>query len=211
MSYRRVLKNHMKEPGSLNMFPDEQDKVVAACIRNDPKAQRVLIQQYFGYVKSISLRYSSSDLEAEEILNDSFLKVFNSLNKYQSQMPLKAWIRTITVNTAIDYYRKSIREPEKESLDNVQYMNVEADVLDSISVDEILSLVRKLSPAYRSVFSMFVIDGYSHKEIAEILGVSEGTSKSNLQDARRKLQAMILKNNPTLFSAYEIKKSTRDE
>jgi RNA polymerase sigma-70 factor (ECF subfamily) len=174
-------------------------------------AQRALIKHYFGYVKSICLRYSNDDQDADEILNDSFLKVFSNLLKYDKSQPFKGWIRTITVNTAIDHYRKSIRIPENESIDNLQVFDLDADIIDQLSAEEILQMVRSLTPAYRMVFSLYAIEGYSHKEIAEFLGIKEGTSKSNLQDARRKLQAMMFKQNPTLYSAYEMKKSTRDE
>ncbi|MEI8046573.1 MAG: RNA polymerase sigma factor [Bacteroidota bacterium] len=191
--------------------PNEPESVIAACKRGDASAQRVLVKMYFGYVKSIALRYSSDNELAGEILNESFLKVFNNLHKYDDNQAFKGWLRTIVVNTAIDSYRKNKQLPQHENLDNVELADINEDALSSISAEEILTLVQQLSPVYRMVFSLYVIDGYSHKEIAEKLGIKEGTSKSNLQDARKKLQSMILKLSPNLYSAYELKTVPQDE
>jgi len=200
----------MKKTLDIKSFNNKNDKLIAACTLSDPAAQRLLIQQYFGYVKSICMRYSSSNQDADEIINDTFLKVFSNLDKYDVNQPFKGWIRTIAINTAIDHYRKNLKQPFFDSIDNLQIYDINHDIINSISVEEILSMVRELSPMYRMVFSMFVIDGYSHKEIAEKLGIKEGTSKSNLQDARKKLQSLILKRNPALFFAYDVKNSTHD-
>ena len=197
--------------GRSDFNPDEPDSVIAACKRDDPKAQRALVKLYFGYVKSISLRYSSDKQDADDILNESFLKVFNNLNKYDENQAFKGWLRTIVVNTAIDHYRKNNLTPDYENLDNVHLADLNEDVISSISAEEILEMVRRLSPAYRIVFSLYVIDGYTHKEIAEKLGIKEGTSKSNLQVARRKMQSMILKLNPNLYAAYYLKIVRKDE
>jgi RNA polymerase sigma-70 factor (ECF subfamily) len=185
--------------------PDDTDSILSACLGKDPNAQRALIRLYYGYAKSICMRYSSDDQAAEEILNDSFLKVFNNLHKYDSSHHFKTWLRSIVVNTSIDYYRKSLHETAFLNSEGLEFTDLKEDVISKISAEEILSLVRNLSPAYRTVFTLYVIDGYTHREIAEMLGIREGTSKSNLQDARRRLQAMILKVNPQLYYAYELK------
>jgi len=201
----------MKEPGRNNFGPGNLDEIIAACRQNDSKAQHALIRLYFGYVKSICLHYSSNDHDANELVNDSFLKILRNIKSYDPGQPLKGWIRSVTVNTAIDYYRKSLRQPLTERMEDFPEEAVSESILGQISADEILAMVRQLTPAYRMVFSMYVLDGYSHKEIAERLGIREGTSKSNLQDARHRLQAMILKHNPALYAAYEMKKSTPNE
>ncbi|MEO6687183.1 MAG: sigma-70 family RNA polymerase sigma factor [Dyadobacter sp.] len=183
---------------------NEQDlpSVLEACKVGNDQAQRCLIRQFSGYAKSISVRYAASFEEAEEIVNDGFLKVFNSLHKYDANQPFKAWFRTIVINTAIDYYRKNIKWQGQCSLDGLEVTDWSNDILSEISAQEILILVQKLPPAYRMVFTLFIIDGYSHKEIAEMLGIQEGTSKSNLRDARRKLQAMIKLTFPLLYQLY---------
>jgi len=185
--------------------------MVAACKRNNPAAQRALIRLFYGYVKSISLRYSGNDQDAEEILNDSFLKVFSHLDQYNEQQPFKSWLRTIAVNTAIDAYRRNARNPEFQDLEFVQVTDVSEDIISSLSAGEILALVRSLTPAYRTVFTLYVIDGYTHREIAVKLGITEGTSKSNLRDARIRLQSLIIKSDINYNTAYELKTLPSDE
>ncbi len=185
--------------------PDDIHSLIQACIRQDARAQRILIKQYYGYARSICLRYSTDNESADEILNDSFLKVFNNLARYDNAHHFKTWLRSIVINTAIDYYRKSQREVPRTEYEGNDTIDLHEDAITKMSADEILSLVRKLSPAYRMVFTLYAIDGYSHKEIAEMLGIREGTSKSNLQDARHRLQSMILKVNPSVYQAYGIK------
>ena len=197
--------------GKEEFDPNEPESVIAACKGNNASAQRALVKLFFGYVKSIALRYSSDNDLADEILNESFLKVFNNLHKYDEKQAFKGWLRTIVVNTAIDSYRKNKQSPDYEDLEDVQLPDLNGDAISSISAEEILALVQQLSPVYRMVFSLYVIDGYSHKEIAEKLGIKEGTSKSNLQDARKRLQSMILKLNPNLYSAYELKTVHKNE
>jgi RNA polymerase sigma-70 factor (ECF subfamily) len=190
---------------------DDQESILRACIKNDGAAQKVLIRQYYSFVMSISLRYSASREEAEEMLNDTFLKVFKNLGKYDFAQPFKAWLRRITVNTAIDYYRKNQKHSPPVGLDDVVIPDFSDDVISRISAEEILRLVQKLSPSYRMVFTLHVVEGYNHKEIAEMLGIQEGTSKSNLQDARRKLQQMIKAAYPQLHLAYGIKVNRMNE
>ena len=183
---------------------NEQDlpSILDACQTGNSEAQRCLIRLFVGYAKSISARYAASFEEAEEIVNDGFLKVFLNLKNYDSSQPFKSWFRKIVVNTAIDYYRKNLKWQGQTSLDELEVTDWSNDILGDISAQEILAMVQRLPPAYRMVFTLFVIDGYSHKEIATMLGIQEGTSKSNLRDARRKLQMMIKINFPHLYQLY---------
>lgn len=183
--------------------PSSEDSVLEACKNNIAEAQKLLIKQYIGFAKGLCRRYAGNDQVAEEILNDSFLKVFTNLKQYDNAQPFKAWLRTVVVRTAIDYYRKSLKDSFFADRETIQVPDIAEDVVSKISAEEILQMVQRLSPAYRLVFTLFVIDGYSHKEIAQLLGIKEGTSKSNLQDARLRLQAMILKANPHFQYAYE--------
>ena len=147
----------------------------------------------------------------EEIINDGFLKVFTNLAKYDSTQPFKAWLRTIMVNTAIDYYRSNKKYQLQISIDDVTLTDFDDDIISQLSVEEMMGLVRKLSPTYRMVFMLYVVEGYKHREIAERLGIQEGTSKSNLQDARHKLQEMIRINYPHLFDIYALRKNKINE
>jgi len=183
---------------------NEQDlsSILDACKEGNAQAQRCLIRQFAGYAKSISLRYAATFEEAEEIVSECFLKVFFNLHSYDKAQPFKAWFRTIAINTAIDYYRKNLKWQGQLSLDDLEIADWSNDILSEISAQEILIMVQRLPPAYRMVFTLFAIDGYSHKEIAGMLGIQEGTSKSNLRDARRKLQTMIKLNFPHLYQLY---------
>ncbi|MCX6352398.1 MAG: RNA polymerase sigma factor [Bacteroidetes bacterium] len=185
--------------------PKDIDSVIKACLENNAQAQKALIKLFYGYSKSICLRYASGVEEAEEIINDGFLKVFTNLHKYDFSQPFKAWMRTIMVNTAIDYYRKWQKTQYHQDVDEIDVVDLNEDIIGRIAADEILKLVQQLSPAYRMVFTMYVIDGYNHREIAEMLGIKEGTSKSNLQDARKKLQQLVKNTYPHLYLAYTLK------
>jgi RNA polymerase sigma-70 factor (ECF subfamily) len=151
------------------------------------------------------LRYVTNKEESEEILNDVFLKVFNNLHKYDQTQPFKAWLRTIVVHTAIDYYRKAQKYQLQIDIDEVDAVDFNPDIISKISAEEILALIQKLPPAYRMVFTLYVVEGYNHREIADLLNIKEGTSKSNLQDARKKLQKMILVAYPYLYYTYELR------
>jgi RNA polymerase sigma-70 factor, ECF subfamily len=187
------------------------ESVIAACLANNSQAQRALIKMFLGFVKSIAMRYTIHNEGSEEIINDSFLKVFHNLKKYDNTQPFKAWLRTIVVHTAIDFYRKNVKYSKYEDYEKVNVLDLNDDILSKISADEILALVQKLPPSYKMVFTLYVIEGYTHREIADMLGIKEGTSKSNLQDARIKLQHMILKANPNAYMAYELKRRLSNE
>jgi RNA polymerase sigma-70 factor (ECF subfamily) len=147
----------------------------------------------------------------EEMINDGFLKIFNNLSKYDSAQPFKAWVRTIMVNTAIDYYRSNKKYQLHVTINEIELTDFNDDVISQLSVEEIMGLISKLSPMYRMVFMLYVVEGYKHKEIAERLGIQEGTSKSNLQDARIKLQEMIRIHYPHLFDIYAVRKNKLNE
>jgi RNA polymerase sigma-70 factor (ECF subfamily) len=174
--------------------------VVKACIEGNQQAQRILFRQFFGYAKSICLRYSSSQEEAEDLLNEGFLKVFQHLDKYDHSLPFRAWLRTILINTAISHYRKHQRRyQETVSLEDAVYTKFEESVLDKITAEEILQLVQTLPPMYRNVFLLYAVDGYSHREIAEMLSLNEATVRSHYVRSRAKLQQMIKYHYPDLF------------
>lgn len=177
-------------------YDPQLQKIIDGCLEERADAQRQLFKLYFGYAKSICLRYSSNKEEAEEILNTGFLKVFRSLAKYDNIQPFRAWLRVIMINTAIDYYRKEQKHSKNIPLGETFDVPFDDDILDKISAEEILDLVQQLPVSYRTVFMLYVVDGYNHREIGELLGIAEGTSKSNLAVARTKLKAMLLQKNP---------------
>jgi RNA polymerase sigma-70 factor (ECF subfamily) len=188
---------------------DENDlnSVITACLGGNKNAQRILIKMHLAFAKMLSRRYSASKEEQEEIINDSFLKMFTHLAKYDYAKPFQAWLRSIIVNTAIDHFRKNQKFSYQTELHEVELNDFNVDIIGKIAADEILFLVKALPPAYRMVFTLYAIDGYSHKEIADKLGIREGTSKSNLRDARIKLQLMIKEHFPQYYLAYGVKTS----
>ncbi len=140
------------------------------------------------------MRYASSKDEAIEIVNDSFLKVFDSLDRYDPSQPLKGWLRRIVIYTAIDSFRKN-QKYQHSSLENHMHLEVtvEDSVLSSLNEEAIMQCVQQLPPSYRTVFVLYVVEGYKHHEIASLLKISVGTSKSNLAAARAQLQKMVIK------------------
>jgi RNA polymerase sigma-70 factor (ECF subfamily) len=196
---KRNLFFNQKIPFSENNI----ESIIKACLERNQNAQSLLYKQFFGYSKSICLRYSSNQEEAKEILNEGFLKVFNNLDKYLPELSFKAWLRTIMVNTAINYYRDNKKYNQEIGLDNIEDDPIyDEDIINQISADEILVLVQKLPPSYRTVFVMHVVDGYNHREIGEILEINEGTSRSNFMKARVKLQSLVQKEFPHLYENY---------
>ena len=181
---------------------DENDfaSVVSACIAQNNQAQRLLYKQFFGYSKSICLRYTSSTEEAEEVLNEGFLKVFKNIERYDPSHPFKAWLRTIMVNTAISYYRKHKKHNEDMiSLEDAPYPRFDEDIISQITADEILKLIQEIKPVYKTVFLLYVVEGYNHREIADLLQINEATVRSHYVRARARLQHLIKKYYPHLF------------
>lgn len=150
---------------------------------------------FYAYGMSICLRYSDSRDQAAEILNDSFMKVFTHIREYDSSRPFKPWLRQIIINTAINHFHKNKNERTWKELESAQnQLTRDEKIISGISYQEIIELVRQLTPGYRAVFNLYVIEGYTHREIADKLGISEGTSKSNLSKAKRNLQTLLEKN-----------------
>ncbi len=153
-------------------------------------------------------RYANKQDDAIEILNDGFLKIFREIHHYKPAYAdvvssFKGWLRKIMVYTAIDHFRKNHKHQMVSQLDNVVYQVATAseDAVDKLSYDEIIRSVQQLSPGYRVVFNLFIIEGLSHEEISKQLGVSVGTSKSNLSKARKQLQKILFKHNDIVVVA----------
>lgn len=175
---------------------------VEGCALNRRESQKVIYSSFYGYAMAICDRYASRQDDALEIMNDGFLKVFREIHHYQPAYSdvvssFKGWLRKIMVYTAIDHFRKNQKHKLVSQLDAVEYQMTtdSADALDKISYDEIIRAIQELSPGYRTVLNLFIIEGLSHEEIAEKLEISTGTSKSNLSKARKQLQKILFKQN----------------
>lgn len=172
-------------------FRREESDLITACVRGERWAQKQLYEAHYGKMMGVCLRYSNNKEDALDILHEGFIKVFKNIHKYQPGTSIYAWIRRIMVNTSIDYYRKAIR---RRTEDLEQAYQVSSDEVDAVSIcgeKEILASIQTLSPAYRAVFNLYVIEGFSHKEIATQLDITESTSRSNLVKARAKLKEML--------------------
>lgn len=168
--------------------------VLEGCQKGNLNSQRKLYEHFYGYAMSISLRYSKGRDEAVEILNDGFLKTFNNLDKYDTAYPFKAWLRRILINTAIDYHRKNRSLTMTLDLAAAAELAAEEMPLPKLSKEEdVLPILQKLSPAYRVVFNLYVMEGYAHQEIAELLGIDVRTSRSNFLRAAQNLRALMTK------------------
>ncbi|WP_317896902.1 RNA polymerase sigma factor [Aurantibacillus circumpalustris] len=174
---------------------DIQPKLIALCIKQDRKAEYELYKITYSYLMSICMRYSRDKDIASESLNMGFLKILKNLTSYKPEVPFKSWIRRVMVNTLIDEYRKNKKERERITYvenyyDNSDFSDVN-EALSRINYKQILVQINLLPEATKKVFNLFAIDGYSHKEIGEMLGISEGTSKWHLNAARQKLKEYI--------------------
>ena len=166
--------------------------MIAGCKRGDRNSQRKLYEQFYGYAMSICLRYATNREEAVEILNDAFFKLFTHLDSYNTTQEFKPWLRRIIINSAIDYFRKKNRMPSYVDLSVAAEPADQAFEMPEILPEEdMLPIVRSLPPAYRTVFNLYVMEDYSHAEIAETLGITASASRSNLARAVEKLRILL--------------------
>jgi RNA polymerase sigma factor (sigma-70 family) len=188
----------MSEMG-VSILPESTLKTcIDGCIKHERESQRRFYKYFYGFAHAISMRYISNPEDLVEIINDTFLKIFNELYRFEKRQEslessLKAWIRRILVNTCIDKLRNAkLKKNFRTEADSQLYSVGTPEVaLTTLSYAEILTCIEKLSPAYRAVFNLHVIDGFSHEEIANLLGISIGSSKSNLAKARMRLQELL--------------------
>lgn len=178
--------------------------LIQGCKQNDRESQRLLYQHYYGYAISICARYCRSVEVSKEVVNDGFMKVFKKIDQHETESSFKAWLRRIMINASIDHYRKEVKHYYQSGIDHeVSHRTVTNSAVDDLSYAELIGMIQRLSPAYRAVFNLHVIDGFTHEEISGILGISEGTSKSNLMKARENLKKMLDKmNRGDLYSKY---------
>ncbi|MEO7922171.1 MAG: RNA polymerase sigma factor [Chitinophagaceae bacterium] len=165
--------------------------LILGCIQGNRRMQEELYRRFSPRMYAVCLRYAGNAEEAEDILQEGFIKIFKKLDSFRSEGSFEGWVRRIFVNTAIEHFRRKrylmpVTEKEENSIEG-KYTSV----LDELAEKDILSLVQELSPGYRTVFNMYVVEGYTHKEIADMLGISEGTSKSQLSRAKVILQDMV--------------------
>ncbi|MFI5185774.1 MAG: RNA polymerase sigma factor [Chitinophagales bacterium] len=171
---------------------------IRACVLNNRESQKVIYNSFYRYAMAVCERYCNNNEDAMEILNTGFLKIFKEIHRYKpayndATSSFKGWLRKIMIYTAIDHFRKNHKYRFTNELDNIQVASGGEDALDMISYDEIIRSIQHLTPGYRTVLNLFIIDGFTHEEISKKLGISIGTSKSNLAKARKQLQGILSK------------------
>ncbi|MEP6949915.1 MAG: sigma-70 family RNA polymerase sigma factor [Ginsengibacter sp.] len=181
---------------------EELSMHIERCAMNNRESQKKIYYSFYGYTMSVCDRYTNNQDDAVEILNDGFLKIFKEIHRYKPAYTdvvnsFIGWLRKIMVHTAIDHFRKNNKHRFTAELDNeiIQVSAGGEDALDKISYEEIIRSVHGITPGYRAVFNLFIIEGFSHEEISEQLGISIGTSKSNLAKARMQLKNILVQQN----------------
>lgn len=167
------------------------EHIIRGCQRKDPKAQHALYTNYKAKMYGICLRYTENTEDAEDVFQEAFVKIFEKIYQFEFKGSFEGWMRRIMVNTALEKYRKKLNVIHIN--DTVKKLDTpaEIEIEEELSAKDLLKLVQELSPRYKMVFNLYAIEGYNHKEIAEMMEISEGTSKSNLSRAREILQKKV--------------------
>lgn len=174
-------------------------ELIQGCIKNDRMAQKYLYVKFYEDMLRTCICYTKDRQEAKEVLNNAFLKVFEAIEIYKGSGSFEGWIRKIVINTALNYIKSKMRYEAIMKFDLNDDITIEPEVFNKMSGDDILKLVQQISLPSRHVFTLFIIEGYSHKEIAELLNISEGVSKWHLLNAKKKLKEILKKESDTEF------------
>lgn len=169
-----------------------ESDLINGCLKGDSRMQEALYQRFAPKMYAVCLRYANNADDAQDLLQEGFIKVYRNLGKYRGDGSFEGWIRRIFVNTSIEYFRKKsavltgLSEREEKTIEDA-----DISALDQLAEQDIIRFIQELSPGYKTVFNLYVIEGYSHREIADMLGISEGTSKSQLARAKGILQKKV--------------------
>ncbi len=176
------------------MTTPAEEHLVKACLNGDREAQRALYEQFKVPMFRLCLRYAKDRHEAEDLLQEGFIRVFSDLHQFRHRGALGGWIRRVMVNVALQHLRRQHRQVPTTDLEAVAFAQAsDQDIIGELSAKNLVRFIQQLPPGYRAVFNMYVLEGYSHKEIAEKLGVSVNTSKTQLFKAKAMLRSMLEK------------------
>ena len=167
------------------------DHLLEGCRKNERASQHQLFAMFFNYAMTIARRYTGNTEAAEEVVNDAFFKVFTKIQLYNGEQPFRFWLRRVVINTAIDRLRSGLHQHAPIEWQPSNDLQTEPGIVEDLTREQILSMLDLLPPSYRTVFNLFTVDGFSHEEIADTLGISVGASKSNLARARQHLKAIF--------------------
>lgn len=176
---------------------DEDRHLVEECISGDARSEKRLYMKYANIVYTICYRYSRNEEDARDILQETFMSVFKKMHQYKGEGSLEGWIRRVAITTSIKFYRKNLKKKKVKELSESEYEHNDMETpLEIVSAKEIMQLINGLSDAYRIIFNMHAIEGYSHKEIGEHLGITEVASRARLKRAKKQLIVLLkTKNN----------------
>ena len=180
-----------------------QEELIKGCLAGNTVYQKAVYDHISAKMFGVCLRYASDYHTAEDILQEGFIKIFKNLHKFRGEGSFEGWARRIIVNTAIEFYRKHVHVQPIDDKNTHQYGYAYEDVVSEMSAEEIMQAVQKLAPGYRTIFNLYVIEGYNHREIGEMLEINEGTSKSQLARARKILMEEVMKNKKITLSESE--------
>jgi RNA polymerase sigma-70 factor (ECF subfamily) len=169
-----------------------EEAIIQGCQKGKAKYQRELVLRYSPMLLTVARRYCRDDHAAKDVLQEAFVRIFRAIPKYRETGAFAAWLRRIVINMALQKQEKASYQRESHTLDQVSHPLVGHNVLDKLQAEDLLALVQLLPKPFRLVFNLYAIEGYSHDEIADMLGIAPGTSRSQLTRARQKLQSMIL-------------------
>lgn len=174
----------------IRKMTDEQ--LVEGCLKNDPIAQKQLYDTFSKKMMGLCLRYADNIDDAQDFLQDGFIKVFEKMDTYRGSGSFEGWIRKIMVNNILNTFRKTKKLKQNIDIDDVSYMlHDKSSTMDTVTIKDLLKMIQQLPTGFRTVFNLYAIEGYSHKEIADELGITESTSKSQYSRARAYLQKLI--------------------
>lgn len=179
----------------IRLLENDLGILIKGCKTGDRRYQKILYDRFSGKMMTVCVRYAPTREDAEDCLQEGFVKVFNHISEFKSEGSFEGWLRRIMVNTCLEKYRKTAHPHLPPSMNELSNMSAPGeDILSRLAVKELINLIQELPYSCRMVFNLYVFEGLKHAEISKKLGISEGTSKSNLSDARRKLQKMIMNN-----------------
>jgi RNA polymerase sigma factor (sigma-70 family) len=170
-------------------YSDEQ--IIAGCRAGDRKYQELLYQRFASKMFTVCMRYAAESNSAQDLLQEGFVKIFKNIDKFRGDGSFEGWIRRIFVNTCLEFVRKKANMYVVQDTDSVKVEYQDENALQKLMKEDLMEMIQSLSTGYRTIFNLYVIEGYSHKEIAELLNVTEGTSKSQLARARYLLQKKV--------------------
>ena len=175
-------------------MPENEKELVLACKRNDPKAQTAFYNLYKGRLLGVCRRYARTVTEAEDIFQEAFIKIFKNLHHLEKVESVNYWVKTSVIRTAIDHYRHTLHEREQIGYDSIiEQPEMDENIFSNLNRDQVLTIINTLPNGYRMVINLYLVDGYTHAEIAEMLNITEGTSKSQLSRGRDLLKKELIK------------------